>query len=112
MAKARAPCARAMCALQSPTRRRSCRGAGGGRSPCEPPEPRLVSVINKMLRDLDRRRALPESASADPNVRVVPQTRRPSDAFWITVAFEALVAVATMAWVAYQMQPRPIATPL
>ncbi len=71
-----------------------------------------MSVINKMLRDLDRRRALPESAAADPSVRVVPRQARPSDAFWITVGFEALVAVGAIAWVTYEMQPRPLATPL
>jgi tetratricopeptide (TPR) repeat protein len=70
-----------------------------------------VSVINKMLRDLDRRRALPESASADPSVRVVPQVRR-SDAFWITMGIEALVAIGALIWVVYELQPRPLATPL
>lgn len=70
-----------------------------------------MSVINKMLRDLDRRRALPESASPDPSVRVVPQVRR-SDTFWIVLGCEALVAVGAMAWVIYEMQPRPLATPL
>lgn len=70
-----------------------------------------VSVINKMLRDLDRRRALPESASADPRVRVVPQPRR-SDAFWITLGVEAVVAIGALVWVIYELQPRPLATPL
>ena len=70
-----------------------------------------VSVINKMLRDLDRRRALPESASADPSVRVVPQVRR-SDAFWITMGIEAVVAIGALIWVIYELQPRPLATPL
>lgn len=70
-----------------------------------------MSVINKMLRDLDRRRALPESASADPSVRVVPQVRR-SDAFWITMGIEALVAIGALIWVIYELQPRPLATPL
>ena len=70
-----------------------------------------MSVINKMLRDLDRRRALPESASADPSVRVVPQARR-SDAFWITMGIEAVVAIGALIWVIYELQPRPLATPL
>ena len=70
-----------------------------------------MSVINKMLRDLDRRRALPESASADPSVRVVPQVRR-SDAFWITMGIEAVVAIGALIWVIYELQPRPLATPL
>lgn len=70
-----------------------------------------MSVINKMLRDLDGRRALPESASADPRVRVVPHVRR-SDAFWITMGIEAAVAVGALIWVIYEMQPRPLATPL
>ena len=70
-----------------------------------------MSVINKMLRDLDRRRALPESAAADPSVRVVPQARH-SDAFWITMGIEAVVAIGALIWVIYEMQPRPLATPL
>jgi len=70
-----------------------------------------VSLINKMLRDLDRRRALPESASADPRVRVVPQPRR-SDAFWITLGVEAVVAIGALMWVIYELQPRPLATAL
>ena len=70
-----------------------------------------MSVINKMLRDLDQRRALPESAAADPSVRVVPQVRR-SDAFWITMGVEAVVAIGALIWVIYETQPRPLATPL
>lgn len=70
-----------------------------------------MSVINKMLRDLDRRRALPESAAANPSVRVVPQTRR-SDAFWITMGIAAVVAIGALIWVVYELQPRPLATPL
>jgi MSHA biogenesis protein MshN len=70
-----------------------------------------VSVINKMLRDLDRRHALPDSASADPSVRVVPHSRR-SDAFWITLALVAMLGLGWLSWVLYEMRPQPVATPL
>lgn len=70
-----------------------------------------MSVINKMLRDLDQRRALPESAGAGPSVRVVPQARR-SYAFWLTVGIQAVVAIGALVWVIFEIQPRPVATPL
>jgi MSHA biogenesis protein MshN len=70
-----------------------------------------VSVINKMLRELDRRHALPDSASGHPSVRVVPPARR-SDAFWITLALAAFAALGSGAWVAYEVRTQPLATPL
>lgn len=64
-----------------------------------------------MLRDLDRRHALPDSASVDPSVRVVPHSRR-TDAFWITLAVAAVMGLGWLSWVLYQMQQQPLATPL
>jgi MSHA biogenesis protein MshN len=70
-----------------------------------------VSLINTMLRDLDRRHALPDSASADPSVRVVPRATR-SDLFWIVLALAAVIGLGWLSWVVYQVQPQTLATPL
>lgn len=70
-----------------------------------------MSLINRMLRDLDRRHALPDAASADRNVRVVTRARR-SDAFWIVLALAAVAGLGWLSWTIYQMQPQTLATPL
>src|SRR5689334_20214103 len=73
-----------------------------------------MSVINKMLQDLDRRQAVPASGAADGgrNVRAVRLSGGGHEWFWRIVAFLMLVALAWVGWVAYQLQPRPLATEL
>lgn len=74
-----------------------------------------MSLINKMLQDLDRRQAEPAAAVAQPpqEVRAVFAARERER--WIVrglVAALIVAAVAWMAWVAYQLQFKPLATEL
>jgi tetratricopeptide (TPR) repeat protein len=71
-----------------------------------------MSVINKMLQDLDRRNAM---AGAD--AQIGPQSVKPvefgekrgeRDWFWRVVAGLLLAAVGWVGWVAWQLQPRPL----
>src|SRR4051812_20967344 len=73
-----------------------------------------MSVINKMLQDLDRRQAVPADGAADGgrNVRAVRLGGGGHEWFWRTIAFLMLLALGWVAWVAYQLQPRPLATEL
>jgi len=73
-----------------------------------------MSVINKMLRDLDERHALaapdgtPASVQSGPDVR----RRRDREWFWRIVSALMLGAVAWVGWIAYQLQPQPLVTDL
>lgn len=73
-----------------------------------------MSVINKMLQELDRRhaRSAPPGQSLHPEVRAVRAARSSSEWFWRTVAALMLAAAAWTLWVVYQLQPRSIATEL
>ena len=73
-----------------------------------------MSIINKMLQELDRRhaRAAPPGQSLHPEVHAVRAARSPGEWFWRTVAGLMLVAAAWTLWVVYQLQPRSIATEL
>jgi MSHA biogenesis protein MshN len=70
-----------------------------------------MSVINKMLQELDRRDALP-----GPNEDIPPRFLRAVEEpqgrewFWRVVGALMLAGVAWVGWVAYQLQPRPVAT--
>lgn len=68
-----------------------------------------MSVINKMLQDLDRRQAVPASGAADGgrNVRAVRAGGDGHEWFWRTIGFLMVVALAWVGWVAWQLQPRP-----
>lgn len=73
-----------------------------------------MSVINKMLQELDKRNA---AAGGTPDF--VSQTVKPTGTargghewFWRTLAVLVLISVAWVGWVAYQLQPRSIVTPL
>jgi MSHA biogenesis protein MshN len=72
---------------------------------------RRVSLINKMLQDLDRRQALgsgPDAAAARP-VAANPQHR---EWFWRIVTLLLIIGVGWVLWIAYQLLPRPLVTNL
>jgi len=73
-----------------------------------------MSLVNRMLRDLDRRQATDAPADMPPGqVRAVPRSLARHEWFWRTVAALLLVSVAWVLWVTYQLRPRPaVATPL
>ena len=77
-----------------------------------------MSLINKMLRDLDRRHA-PQGGTTLPagglsqHMRPVPQRSLASDFFWRTMAMTMLFAVGWVAWLVWQLTPpHPIVTEL
>ncbi len=67
-----------------------------------------------MLRDLDRRQAMGAADAAVPlaQVMAVGTRRKEREWFWRVVAALMLVALGWVAWVAYQIQPRLLATDL
>ncbi len=78
-----------------------------------------MSLINKMLQELDRRHA-PQSAGAPPGL-APSQTPQPvhtatrmvgSEWFWRVVAFLMVITIAWIAWVAWQITPRGTVTEL
>ncbi len=68
-----------------------------------------MSVINKMLQELDRRNATAGSQAeqAPQQVKAIVPPRSSREWFWRLVATLMLAAVAWVAWVAFQLQPRP-----
>jgi MSHA biogenesis protein MshN len=76
-----------------------------------------MSLINKMLRDLDKRHA-PQNGSAAPagrlsqHMRAVPARALASDFFWRAMAMTMLVAVGWVAWLVWQLTPRTVVTDL
>jgi MSHA biogenesis protein MshN len=73
-----------------------------------------VSVINKMLQDLDRRNAVGVDGAppAAHSLKVVVTRPRGHEWFWRVLALLVLISVAWVGWVAYQLQPRLLVTPL
>jgi len=74
-----------------------------------------MSLVNRMLRDLDRRQAIDDASADVPpgQVRAVPRFPGRHEWFWRIVAALLLVSVAWVVWVTYQLRPRPaLATPL
>lgn len=72
-----------------------------------------MSVINKMLQELDRRNAMAGVEAVPPPQQVKPvrPARRSDEWFWRVIALLVLGAVAWVGWVAYQIQPRaPLVT--
>lgn len=65
-----------------------------------------VSLINKVLQDLDKRNAAPE-ALAGLDVRVLPGQYEGHEGFWRAVVGLMLVALACVGYLAYQLRPRP-----
>ena len=76
-----------------------------------------MSLINKMLRDLDKRHA-PQDGNAAPagglsrHMRPVPERTLASDFFWRTMAMTMLFAVGWVAWLVWQLTPHSIVTEL
>ena len=76
-----------------------------------------MSLINKMLRDLDKRHA-PQGGTAAPagglsqHMRPVPERALASDFFWRTMAMTMLFTVAWVAWLIWQLTPHPVVTEL
>ena len=73
-----------------------------------------MSLINKMLQELDRRHAggAPQGQVPHPAVRAVQIARSGQEWFWRVIAALMLVAAAWTLWVVYQLQPRSVATDL
>ncbi len=73
-----------------------------------------MSLINKVLRDLDRRRAISTGDATVPpaQVRAVAPRSGGHEWFWRTVAVLALAGLTWVSWVIYQVRPRPLATEL
>ena len=70
-----------------------------------------MSVINKMLQDLDRRQGAGGPQAGVQALRpVAPSARSGHEWFWRVLAVLVLVALCWVAWVAYQLQPRALAT--
>src|SRR6185436_5967263 len=67
-----------------------------------------MSIINKMLQELDRRqgRADPEAVAVVPQVRSVSGPRKDREWFWRIIAVLMIAAVGWVAWIAWQLQPR------
>lgn len=70
-----------------------------------------MSIINRMLQELDRRHAgaSPQQAR-HPEVRAVAAVRAGHEWFWRSVAVLVLIAAGWTLWVVYQLQPRSVAT--
>lgn len=72
-----------------------------------------MSLINKVLRDLDRRNATAgESGTMPPKVKAVEPEPATQEWFWRIVGALLVVALGWVGWIVYQVQPRPIATEL
>lgn len=73
-----------------------------------------MSVINKVLRELDQRHAIAASPdqSGPREVRPVRDASQGHEWFWRAVAVLLLASLAWVGWVIYQIQPRRIATDL
>jgi MSHA biogenesis protein MshN len=73
-----------------------------------------MSIINKMLQELDRRhaRASPPGHAPHPEVRAVRAASGNREWFWRVTAALMLVAAVWTVWVVYQLQPRSVATEL
>ncbi len=67
-----------------------------------------MSLINKMLQDLDRRSAMAAPDAAPPRqVRAVSGASRGGEWFWRVLALLMGCALAWVGWVAWQLQPGP-----
>lgn len=72
-----------------------------------------MSIINRMLQELDRRQGLsdPNATQAVPQVRSVPPPRKDREWFWRIIAVLMVAAVGWVGWLAWQLRPhQPVAT--
>lgn len=71
-----------------------------------------MSLINRMLQELDRRHAMatPEGGLPPRHVRAVQKVQGGHEWFWRILALILVLAVGWVLWVTYQLQPRPIVT--
>ncbi|MGC2519937.1 MAG: tetratricopeptide repeat protein [Burkholderiales bacterium] len=80
-----------------------------------------MSLINKMLRDLDKRHAPQDgaggsagsqSAALTQHLRPVKSGRKLSGSFWYVMSVLMLVSLAWVAWITWQIMPHPVVTEL
>ncbi len=73
-----------------------------------------MSLINKMLQELDRRHAAsaPDADSVSQHIEPVAAGRRRRDLFWFILVLELAAAVAWLAWTGYQLRPQSVVTDL
>jgi len=79
-----------------------------------------MSLINKMLQDLDKRHAAtspaapagPDSGNLAQQVRPVKSSAVGSNLFWRVMGVVMVVVVAWVVWVTWQLMPRPVVTDL
>lgn len=71
-----------------------------------------MSIINKMLQDLDRRQGASDpDAALVQQVRSVPPPRKDREWFWRIIAVLMIGSVAWVAWITWQLRPRePVVT--
>ncbi|HKI65161.1 MAG TPA: tetratricopeptide repeat protein [Burkholderiales bacterium] len=71
-----------------------------------------MSLINRMLQELDRRHAEPVADAITQQVEVVAAGRRRRDLFWLILGLELAVALGWLAWTSYQLRPQSVVTDL
>jgi MSHA biogenesis protein MshN len=73
-----------------------------------------MSLINQVLQDLDQRNALSAADGTLPpqQVRAIPAPLPDREWFWGVVALLMVAALCWVGWVAYQLQPKSVATEL
>ena len=67
-----------------------------------------MSIINKMLQELDRRQGMsdPVGMTGLSQVRIVAPLRKDREWFWRIIAVLMVAAVGWVGWIAWQLQPR------
>lgn len=74
-----------------------------------------MSIINRMLQELDRRNAIPSASDSGPiagRVRALPGVSVGSEGFWWILAALIVIVVAWVGWVMWQLTPRTVVTDL
>lgn len=73
-----------------------------------------MSLINRMLQELDRRHAMgsPDADVMTQQIEPVAAGRRRRDLFWLILGLELAVALGWLAWTSYQLRPRSVVTDL